>query len=567
MKRPFGDCKIGMPLRVALAVGIFTITNLSASSQSNFVKIHQPNHHGVLTSVIQTGSNFFLAAGPVREIDGGVFTFLIKTDLAGELVWKKKLGNGLLSNPWISSSIIEVEDGFIIMSNVLQDNRPVFYKVDEEGAVIWKKPLNGPGIFRAFSANRCADGGFIIAGDINQGDRSTNDIIILRTDSKGNVRWQKEYGLINQEEKMATAMESPDGGFIISASTTEGSSLDFPMLENVLIFKTDRIGNVLWKKIVGRAGPEQNLPLNMVRTHDQLYALVMVESISNNVSMLKFTEAGEIVWYKQVISPWRGVANQAAVLPNGNFILTGYIKPDFVAPDLGPPEQVGVWVVSPEGNLISQKKHVIGLQSFGFGITVQPNGNPVIVGSVMARANFSDVFIMGIGPDGCLMKDPDLGDDIESCGEEVSLNVAPGFKSHQWNTGSTAGSLSVNVTGVYSVTVENEDRCFRTDSVTVTFKNCILRDTCKNVVYNAEDLFVPNVITPNDDEKNEYFKVSENVQGSSLKIFNRWGTLVYHKEQYNNDWNGGDLSTGNYYYVIKNTCFTKSIKGNLMIAR
>ena len=32
---------------------------------------------------------------------------------------------------------------------------------------------------------------------------------------------------------------------------------------------------------------------------------------------------------------------------------------------------------------------------------------------------------------------------------------------------------------------------------------------------------------------------------------NRWGRIVYHDHDYQNDWDGGGLSDGTYYYILK----------------
>ena len=39
--------------------------------------------------------------------------------------------------------------------------------------------------------------------------------------------------------------------------------------------------------------------------------------------------------------------------------------------------------------------------------------------------------------------------------------------------------------------------------------------------------------------------------GRSASIMNRWGRIVYHSEDYQNDWDGGGLSDGTYFYILK----------------
>ncbi|MEM6317523.1 MAG: gliding motility-associated C-terminal domain-containing protein [Bacteroidota bacterium] len=80
-----------------------------------------------------------------------------------------------------------------------------------------------------------------------------------------------------------------------------------------------------------------------------------------------------------------------------------------------------------------------------------------------------------------------------------------------------------------------------------------------NVVDAAvgDDCFVPNVITPNNDGRNDAFRVPcvANQPQSQLKVFNRWGDLVYESDNYENDWtgtyNGDPLPNGTYFYLLK----------------
>lgn len=52
-------------------------------------------------------------------------------------------------------------------------------------------------------------------------------------------------------------------------------------------------------------------------------------------------------------------------------------------------------------------------------------------------------------------------------------------------------------------------------------------------------LFVPNAFTPNDDGKNDEFKVfTEFIETFQMKIYNRWGKLIYELNNHNHSWDG-----------------------------
>ena len=68
-----------------------------------------------------------------------------------------------------------------------------------------------------------------------------------------------------------------------------------------------------------------------------------------------------------------------------------------------------------------------------------------------------------------------------------------------------------------------------------------------------DEVFPPNVITPNGDGLNDVFEVGglNLYRNSQIEIFDRWGNRVYESNDYTNDWDGDDLPEGTYYFVLK----------------
>jgi gliding motility-associated-like protein len=65
-----------------------------------------------------------------------------------------------------------------------------------------------------------------------------------------------------------------------------------------------------------------------------------------------------------------------------------------------------------------------------------------------------------------------------------------------------------------------------------------------------QQLWIPNIFTPNNDGYNETFYIRNLTDNTKLIIKNRWGSIVYQSNNYMNDWDGGDLSDGIYYYQL-----------------
>ncbi|HLO73956.1 MAG TPA: gliding motility-associated C-terminal domain-containing protein [Flavobacterium sp.] len=81
---------------------------------------------------------------------------------------------------------------------------------------------------------------------------------------------------------------------------------------------------------------------------------------------------------------------------------------------------------------------------------------------------------------------------------------------------------------------------------------CASSTTLDVVVINCE---IPKGISPNNDTKNDTWDLS-GYDIRKVEIFNRYGTIVYSKSGYENEWygqsdNGNELPDGTYYYVIE----------------
>jgi gliding motility-associated-like protein len=99
--------------------------------------------------------------------------------------------------------------------------------------------------------------------------------------------------------------------------------------------------------------------------------------------------------------------------------------------------------------------------------------------------------------------------------------------------------------GLYDVSFKMWDEAGCSDSATL---------------YNVEvldSLFVPNVFTPNNDGVNDIFYIYSNGYTEfTLKVYNRWGNMVYSTTAPVIYWDGKttsgiELNTGVYYYTLE----------------
>lgn len=81
--------------------------------------------------------------------------------------------------------------------------------------------------------------------------------------------------------------------------------------------------------------------------------------------------------------------------------------------------------------------------------------------------------------------------------------------------------------------------------------------------------FIPNVITPNGDSKNDSFIIPKLslYPDNSLTIYDRWGKVVFSQKGYNNNWGAADLAAGVYYYNLIVKGSPVNSKGWLQVIR
>lgn len=146
---------------------------------------------------------------------------------------------------------------------------------------------------------------------------------------------------------------------------------------------------------------------------------------------------------------------------------------------------------------------------------------------------------------------PTLRTDSVECGKPIVLD-AGGTGAYLWTTGQTTRSIAVAEPGLYSVTTSTPGQCIAEQRFDI--KPLALRRPA-------------NIITPNHDDKNDQFKLLGPLQGSELRVFNRWGKEVYYSRRYDNTWQGDTQPAGMYYYLATRPECGITYKGWLEITR
>ena len=208
-----------------------------------------PSFISTAYAVIQVSDGYIIAGttGP-SSVDLDVYLF--KTDLSGNLLWKKSIGDTVTD---VGSSVIQVSDGYIIAGTTgsVGNLEAYLLKTDLSGNLLWEKNFNyllSP-FNRALSVQQTFDGGFIMVGTTND-PILNNEVYLIKTTSSGNLVWEETYGGIGSDSG-ESVQQTFGGGYIIA-----GTTFSFGNGRQLYLLKTDIAGNLLWENDFGGPGLE-----------------------------------------------------------------------------------------------------------------------------------------------------------------------------------------------------------------------------------------------------------------------------------------------------------------------
>jgi len=139
-------------------------------------------------------------------------------------------------------------------------------------------------------------------------------------------------------------------------------------------------------------------------------------------------------------------------------------------------------------------------------------------------------------------------DTIAAAGQPVQLHASGGL-SYTWSP----ANLLNDATSANPVTILNATQIFMLKAFTP--EGCESYDNVTVKIYKGPDIYLPNAFTPNGDGVNDIFKgIPVGIQQFSyLKIYNRWGQLVFYTTDYTKGWDGtwqGQKQNAGTYIVL-----------------
>jgi hypothetical protein len=269
-------------------------------------------------------------------------------DEAPQLQWSKTYG------PYYAYSVIQTSDGGFAIAGQNATYKPfsphspsdwlnftaLLIKTDSSGNVSWEKTYE-PQI--ANSVVQTNDSGYAICGDNS----------LLKLDFQGNVQWKRTFS----DLKNCQAIQTNDEGFVVFGNTLAN---DVQTISSILV-RTDSLGQILWTKNFTSNSPTGNevFVASVQQTSDNGFAIA--GSWGGTFWFAKSDAAGNLdfnLTYNSILD-FEGGFNSISNTTDGGYILAGT--------DYNPTQQTSysAWIVKTDSNGNIQWSYHFQLSGFG----------------------------------------------------------------------------------------------------------------------------------------------------------------------------------------------------------
>ncbi len=273
-------CNSSISFANPFSQGIYFV-RLDQFGDTIFTKtFYRNDYHCYGRSIYETSDGGFIMG--VAHSGSG----LIKTDAAGNITWSKKLSmsNGYYGMPVAGNS-------FLCTSSF--GNAMYLSKVDMNGNMLFENRYftinswySSSEHFMLYSSYECANTDIISTGYYINGS-SNGEILLIRTDSAGNIKFVKSYDSDIYFESAYKVIELADKSIVAVGGWGE--------LKTVIL-KTDSLGNPIFFKKIGNSQGS-----NAVAADDKgnLYLTGGTSIVGNALAIITKTNSlGNIIWSK-----------------------------------------------------------------------------------------------------------------------------------------------------------------------------------------------------------------------------------------------------------------------------
>jgi len=337
-------------------------------------------------------------------------TAIVKLDHSGNVI-----DTGIIHIPYHhvftggSGSLNRTSNGFVLGGTIKDsiENADVFLMMFYDNCdTMWTKAIEQPLYQSGWMAKQTSDGGFLVCGEYHvTASPINNDAHLLKTDSAGNLLWQRTYGDSLGSEVAVSFVETVNGGYALAGRR------DMYDTVSMWIAIIDSSGTMQWDTII-----RDTIPRNFLWDWDEI-AWSIINTSDGNLLVtgnflwqpqsprpyyLKLDLNGNVLWSKTYWKAEGGVdALSTRELDDGSFISVGYHNID-----PSPPRRAFLLKLDANGDSLWARDYYMEPHSTNrlYDVFPTPDGGFVTCGVIFVSPPDSgdqDLWILKVDSMGC----------------------------------------------------------------------------------------------------------------------------------------------------------------------
>lgn len=297
------------------------------NAQSIFQHGYGNNRNERCQSAFSTHDGGFLLNGATTSFGGGdVDALIIKTDAQGNIQWSQSCGTASNEIPYFATETYDNKFVFIGTTDAIPGstiNNVLLFKTDSIGNFLWAKSFGGLNHETGLNIIELPDHGYGLIGTTESYGAGSADIYFIRTDVNGDTLFTKVYGTIDNE-KGTSFSTTNDGGFIICGKSS--SMISGTLVYKAILMRIDSSGNQVWTKLFGDTLFQE--AQSVAQTNDGGFIVCgsrdFTASGNYDILLFKTDSMGNIQWSKTYGGNKGDASYTVNLNTDGTYVLSGY---------------------------------------------------------------------------------------------------------------------------------------------------------------------------------------------------------------------------------------------------
>jgi TolB-like protein len=271
----------------------------------------------------------------------------------------------------------------------------------------------------AYSVRQTSDSGYIVVGSTDFFSAGSSDVLLIKTDAKGNIQWAKTYGG-KVSEGASSVRQTTDGGYIVAGSTTSFGAGE----RDIFLIKTDANGSIIWAKTYG--GASDDWAYSVQQTSDGGY---IVAGITNSfgkgeldIFLIKTDAKGNIQWAKTYGGTEDEFAYSVQQTSDGGYIVAGSTR------SFGEDGDILLIKTDANGNIQWAKTYGGERSERAYSVQQTSDGGYILAGETWSfGAGWRDIFLIKTDAKGNIIWAKTYGGEVDDGASSVQQTSDGGY--------------------------------------------------------------------------------------------------------------------------------------------